>query len=126
MTQVTWIGRKLIGTVGGRTLVVLVALLIAYQVWITVSAGGKIADGVKDEPDRRGRYTIDVELGFPPERFHMLDLQEYGAIRGTDDNVLHLHQVTEDGIDAIARKYWVNEIRPGESGESIADIIGGG
>jgi hypothetical protein len=56
---------------------------------------------------------VDVVLGFPPERFHTLELQEYGRVRGTTENVLHLRSVTQDGVDAMARKYWIKEIRPG-------------
>ncbi|NEE02927.1 hypothetical protein [Phytoactinopolyspora halotolerans] len=119
------IGRTLIGTIGGRTLIGLIVLIVGYQVWLTASAGGKIADGVTDEPDRRGQYSIDVELGFPPERFHILEMQSYGRIRGTTENVIHLNGVMEDEIDAIARKYWVEEIRPGEDSVSLSDILGG-
>jgi hypothetical protein len=105
---------KILGTVGGRTLAILIVLLLAYQAWLGISAAGKVADGVGDDPDQRGRFAVDVVLGFPPERFHVLELQEYGRIRGTSDNVLHLHMVTQESVDAMARKYWIKEIRPGE------------
>ncbi len=54
-------------------------------------------------------------LGFPPERFHVLQLQDYGRIRGTEGNVLHLRGVTQADIDEMARKYWIKQILPGES-----------
>ena len=112
-SRLTWILRKVLGTVGGRTLAVLLLLILIYQAWISVTALDKVADGVGDNPDARGRFAVDVELGFPPERFHTLELQEYGRVRGTTGNVLHLRSVTQDGIDAMARKYWIKEIRPG-------------
>lgn len=115
MSRLMWAVGKVLGTVGGRTLAVVVVLLLAYQVWIGVSASGRVADGVGDDPDRRGRFAVDVVLGFAPERFHVLKLQEYGRVRGTTGNVIHLHMVTEDGVDAMSRTYWIKELRPGEA-----------
>lgn len=115
MSRLAWITRRVLGTVGGRTLAALLVLVLAYQAWIAVTAAGKVADGVGDDPDQRGRFAVDVVLDFPPERFHILELQEYGRVRGTTDNVLHLHMVTSDAVDAMARKYWIEEIRPGVS-----------
>ncbi len=112
-SRLTWILRKVLGTVGGRTLAVLLLLVLIYQAWIGVTALGKVADGVGDKPDARGRVAVDVVLGFPPERFHTLELQEYGRVRGTTENVVHLRTVTPDDVDALARKYWIKEIRPG-------------
>lgn len=112
MFRLTWILRRTLGTVGGRILVVVVVLVLAYQAWIGITASGRVADGVGERPDPRGRFAVDVELGFPPERFHVLELQEYGRVRGTTGTVLHLHLVTRDGVDAMARKYWIKEIRP--------------
>ncbi len=112
-SRLSWITRKVLGTVGGRTLAVLIVLVLVYQVWIGVTSATKVADGVGDETDARGRFAVDVELGFPPERFHVLELQQYGRIRSTDGNVLHLRSVTQSDLDAMARKYWIKEIRPG-------------
>ncbi|NED94345.1 hypothetical protein G1H11_03365 [Phytoactinopolyspora alkaliphila] len=109
-----WVVRRILGTVGGRTLAALVVLILAYQIWIGLAASGKVADGVGADPDARGRFAVDVVLDFPPERFHVLELQEYGRTRGTSENVIHLHMVTQDSVDAMARKYWIKEIRPGE------------
>lgn len=114
-SRLTWIIRKALGTIGGRILVALVVLALVYQVWIGVTAAGKIADGVGAERDDRGRFAVDVVLGFEPERFHVLELQEYGRVRGTTGNVLHLRQVTDEGVGAMARKYWIREILPAEN-----------
>lgn len=97
-----------------RRLLVVVLLVVVYQVWINVQAVGKVADGVGVEANERGRFTVDVRLGFPPERFHILELQDHGRISGTDDMVVHLRSVSPAGVDALARMYWVEEITPGE------------
>src|SRR5690606_29229925 len=81
VSRLTWIARKLLGTVGGRTLAVLLLLIILYQAWLTVTATSKVHDAVGSNPDERGRFAVDVVLGFPPERFHILQLQNYGRIR---------------------------------------------
>ena len=57
-SRLTWILRKVLGTVGGRTLAVLVLLILIYQIWISVTAVGKVADGVGDDPDARGRFAV--------------------------------------------------------------------
>ena len=115
MSRLTWIVRKTLGTVGGRTLAVIILLVVIYQAWLSITALGKVADNVGENPDARGRFAVDLVLGFAPERFHMLELQDYGRVRGTDGNVIHLHSVTHEGVEALARKYWIKEIRPGES-----------
>jgi hypothetical protein len=112
--RLTWIIRKVLGTVGGRTLAVLVALVVTYHAWIGVTAAGKVADGVGSAPDPRGRFAVEVVLDFPPERFHMLQLQEHGRVRATDGHVIHLRSVSPDSVDAMARKYWISEILPGQ------------
>ena len=114
LSRLTWIVHKVLGTVGGRTLAVLLLLVVVYQAWLSVAALGKVADGVGAEPDARGRFAVDVVLGFEPERFHVLELQEYGRVRGTDGTVLHLRSVSPAGVDEMARKYWIDEIRPAE------------
>lgn len=108
-----WMVRSALGTIGGRTLVVLIVLIVTYQIWIAAAAGGKVGDGVGDNPDRRGRFAVEVVLDFEPERFHVLELQEYGRIRATEGNVIHMRSVTSDGVDAMTRKYWISQIRPG-------------
>ncbi|AYY14682.1 hypothetical protein EF847_20285 [Actinobacteria bacterium YIM 96077] len=107
--------RRALGTVGGRALAGLLVLVVAYQVWIGITATTKVDDDVGRDRSQEGHFAIDVVLGFVPERFHMLQLQDHGRIGGRTDNVLHMHRVTDEDVDAIARKYWVEEIRAGET-----------
>ncbi|GAA2681945.1 hypothetical protein ACXZ65_04010 [Streptomyces aculeolatus] len=97
-----------------RRLLILVLLIVVYQVWLTVQAGGKVDPAVGDERDMRGRFSADVELGFPPERYHILRMQKHGRIAGTDGNVVHLRGVAPAGVDALAREYWIERIVPPE------------
>ncbi|MGW2342143.1 hypothetical protein [Streptomyces sp. NPDC001661] len=85
-------------------------LVIAYQVWLGVQATGKVGPGVGELRDPRGRFAVDVELGFKPERYHILQLQKHGRIAGTDGDVVHLRGVAPAGVDALTREYWIEHI----------------
>ncbi|WP_406044362.1 hypothetical protein OG799_07655 [Micromonospora sp. NBC_00898] len=98
-----------------RRIAVVLFLLVAYQVWLGIQATGKVAPGVGDERDARGRFTVNVELGFPPERYHILELQKHGRIAGTDGNTVRLRSVSPAGVQALAREYWIDRITtPGQ------------
>lgn len=101
-----------------RKIAVVILLIVAYQVWLTVQASGKAGPGVGEERDDRGRFSVDVELGFAPERYHILQLQKHGRIAGTDGNVVHLRSVAPAGVDSLARWYWVESIEAPERGAS--------
>jgi hypothetical protein len=99
-----------------RRIAVVVALVLLYQGWLGVQAIGKVAPGVGADPDERGRFPVDVVLDFPPERYHVLELQKHGRIAGTDGTVVHLRSVSPAGVDALAREYWIDALeapRPG-------------
>ena len=93
-----------------RRIALVVLLVLLYQGWLSVQAIGKVEPGVGADPDERGRFPVDVVLGFPPERYHVLELQKHGRIAGTDGNVVHLRSVSPAGVDALAREYWIDEL----------------
>lgn len=97
-----------------RKIAVVILLVAAYQIWLTVQASGKAGPGVGEVRDERGRFSVDVELGFAPERYHILQLQKHGRIAGTDGHVVHLRSVAPAGVDALARWYWVDSIEAPE------------
>nr|WP_042191001.1 hypothetical protein [Kibdelosporangium sp. MJ126-NF4] len=93
-----------------RKIAVVVAVVLAYEIWLDVQASGKVADDVGQVRNERGRYSADVEIKFAPERYHVLELQKHGRIAGTDGNVVHLRGVSPAGTEALARKYWIRRI----------------
>lgn len=99
-----------------RRLLVVLVLIVAYQGWLSIQAVGKAEPDVGSSADSHGRFSVDVKLGFAPERFHILQLQKHGRIAGTDGNVVHLRSVSADGVDALARLYWVDHIFAGGRG----------
>ena len=63
-----------------HVLLAVAALYLAWQVWLTVAAPGKIAGF----PAGGERVNILVTLPFPPERFHIQLFQTYGTrVRNT-------------------------------------------
>ncbi|WP_455357021.1 hypothetical protein [Streptomyces sp. SYSU K217416] len=101
-----------------RKIAVVVLLVLAYQIWLSVQTIGKVGPGVGDVRDPRGRFSVDVEVGFAPERYHILKLQEHGRIAGTDGHLVRLRGVAPAGVDALAREYWIEAIETptGEAG----------
>jgi hypothetical protein len=99
-----------------RRIAIVVLLVLLYQGWLSVQAIGKAGPGVGADPDERGRFPVDVVLGFAPERYHVLELQKHGRIAGTDGTVVHLRSVSPAGVDALAREYWIDAlVAPGSS-----------
>ncbi|MGW6455996.1 hypothetical protein ACWF94_08715 [Streptomyces sp. NPDC055078] len=101
-----------------RKIAVVILLVVAYQIWLSVQAQGKAGAGVGEERDARGRFSVDVRLGFTPERYHILQLQKHGRIAGTEGHVVQLRSVAPAGVDALARWYWVESIEAPEGGVS--------
>jgi hypothetical protein len=93
-----------------RRIAIVVLLVLAYQGWLSVQAIGKAGPGVGADPDVRGRFSVDVVLDFPPERYHVLELQKHGRVAGTDGTVVHLRGVSPAGVDALAREYWIEAL----------------
>jgi hypothetical protein len=93
-----------------RRIAVVVLLVLLYQGWLGVQAIGKAAPGVGADPDERGRFPVDVVLDFPPERYHVLELQKHGRIAGTTGDIVHLRAVSPAGVDALAREYWIETL----------------
>ena len=90
---------------------VLLALVVAYlawQLWLTVAAPGKIVAGFPDGV----RVNILVTLPFPPERFHVQQFQAFGRVSGTQDNAIEVRGVKRADLASLARPYWVRRVEP--------------
>ncbi|WP_017590735.1 hypothetical protein [Nocardiopsis ganjiahuensis] len=93
-----------------RRIAVVILLVLLYQGWLSVQAVGKAEPGLGDAPDERGRFDVDVVLGFPPERYHFLRLQDHGRVAGTTETTVHLRGVSPAGAEALAREYWIDSL----------------
>jgi hypothetical protein len=108
--------RRLLRTTGARVVMFGAAVALAFQIWVAIEAPQKLDPAIEGSLDERGQTNLDVELGFPPERFHILHLQEHGRIRQTSGNVVELRSVSYESAQRLARTYWIEEIRLHEGG----------
>jgi hypothetical protein len=103
---------RVVRSTPGRTLLVVLILLGAYRVWIEVQAAGKVDPAVYRETDEQGGLALRVELSFPPERFHILEIQKFGRIRRVEGTTVEVHSVLPAGVGSLARRYWITGIEP--------------
>jgi hypothetical protein len=101
--------RDAISSTRGKVVIGVVAAIVAWQVWLSVAAAGKIGDGIAE--DRR-RVDVVVTLPFPPERFHIQKFQKLGRVSGTDGNSVQLRGVRRADLETLARPFWVLSVDP--------------
>jgi hypothetical protein len=93
----------------GRFVMLAIAGYLAWQLWLTLAAPGKIAAGLTADGEK---VNILVTLPFPPERFHVLVLQRFGRVSGTENNSVEVRGVRSTDLTAVARPYWVRRVEP--------------
>lgn len=94
----------------GRVTAAVLTGYLGWQTWLTLRAPGKLAPGLGHP--RGGPVDVVVTLPFPPERFHVLALQQFGRVSGTEGNRVELRGVRPPDLRAIARPYWVRGVEP--------------
>jgi hypothetical protein len=58
----------------------------------------------------RGTVNLQVQLRFPPERFHILMFQRFGRVSGAEGRTVEVRGVNPSRVREIARLYWVERI----------------
>ena len=104
--------RRFLRSTSGRALVAILVLYGGYESWITIQASGKADPRVFRDRDGDGRLAMEVHLNFPPERFHILEIQRFGRIRNVERNTVEVHSVLPAGVNSLARRYWISSIEP--------------
>jgi len=99
-----------------RVFLCAVVLYIAWQIWLSLAAPGKIAAELAQSPAEK--MNVRVTLPFPPERFHVLVFQRYGRVSGTLDNTIEVRGVTRANLASVARPYWVKKVEALGGGSS--------
>ena len=90
-------------------LLAVLAFYLAWQLWLTLAAPGKIA---ADIPAGAEKVNILVTLPFPPERFHVQLFQTFGRVSGTQNNAIEVRGVKRADLASLARPYWVRRVEP--------------
>ncbi len=105
--------RAVLGSAKGRFLMAALACYLAWQLWLSHAAPEKIAPKLTEGGDK---VNILVTLPFPPERFHVLTLQRFGRVSGTEGNSIEVRGVKSTELTAVARPYWVRRVEPLQGG----------
>ena len=91
-----------------------VALVLA-----TPFAYGRLVADSKIDPELQQQlgdgsyaYSVQVDLDFPPEYFHIRKLQAIGTVAGIQGNSVRVLQLTPDEVHEIAQLYWVKRLEP--------------
>lgn len=92
----------------GRIVLAILAAYLGWQAWLSLAAPGKVAAELRGPP----RVNVLVTLPFVPERFHVLAMQRYGRVAGTEETGIEVRGVRSGDLDAIARPYWVSRVGP--------------
>lgn len=100
--------RAILASRKGRVLVTVAAVYVAWQIWLSLAAPGKIT-GLQGTAEK---VNILVTLPFPPERFHVQLLQAYGRVSGTQENAVEVRGVKRADLASVARPYWVTRVEP--------------
>ena len=109
--------RRLLASTGARTAYAIAVAWLVYRAWMAFEAPRRVAPGVLERAEREGRIPVSVQLPFPPERFHVLKVQEVGRVRRVVGNIIEVGAIDAAGIRALARNYyWIEEVRSANSG----------
>lgn len=93
----------------GRIVFVCVLLYAVWQIHLGVSAPGKVADVLREG---KGKVNVQVILPFAPDRFHVMAMQQFGRVSGTEDTSIEVRGVKRDDLSSLARPFWVKRIEP--------------
>ena len=89
----------------------LLASYVVFEGWMAFEAPRRIEAGLLDAARAATRVAVFVRLPFPPERFHVLKVQEWGRIRGVSGNTIDVSAIDANGIQQLARNYyWIDRI----------------
>lgn len=97
-----------------RTLAVVAALILVWQIYLSISAVGKVDPLLEAEVAAGQPVRVTVVLDFAPERFHTLHLQSYGRVIGVSGNEVSLRDVRPESVGQLARVYWIDRLDPYE------------
>lgn len=93
------------------TIVVIGVLIAGWSIAMAAIAPSKLSPelsaAMNTEDDS---LRVAVELGFVPERFHTLRMQEFGNVMQVDGNTIHVRSLAADEVMTIAQLYWVQSL----------------
>jgi hypothetical protein len=80
-----------------------------WQIYLGLTAPGKVAESLREG---KGKVNVQVVLPFTPDRFHVIAMQQFGRVSGTQDTSIEVRGVKRDDLSGLARPFWVKRIEP--------------
>ena len=93
----------------GRIVFAGILLYAVWQMYLGGSAPGKVAESLREG---KGKVNVQVFLPFTPDRFHVIAMQQFGRVSGTEDTSIEVRGVKRDDLSGLARPFWVKSIEP--------------
>jgi hypothetical protein len=93
----------------GRLVLAGLFLYAIWQIYLGVSASGKVVASLRDG---KNKVNVQVILPFTPDRFHVMAMQQFGRVSGTEDTSIEVRGVKRDDLSSLARPFWVKRIEP--------------
>ncbi len=91
----------------GRIVLAGVLVYAAWQVMLSVLAPGKVAPELQSS---KSKVNVQVSLPFTPDRFHVMAMQRFGRVSGTEERSIEVRGVKQADLSRLARPYWVNRV----------------
>jgi hypothetical protein len=91
-------------------LLVVAALGGVWQLYLAVTAPGRLEPGLAEALRRAPRVDVTITLGFVPEDFHIRLFQNHGVGSGVRGTTVLLNRVPPEDVRRIARYDWVQRI----------------
>jgi hypothetical protein len=93
----------------GRIVFAGLLLYAVWQMYLGGTASGKVAESLREG---KGKVNVQVVLPFTPDRFHVIAMQQFGRVSGTEDTSIEVRGVKRDDLSRLARPFWVKRIEP--------------
>lgn len=84
-------------------------LFAAWQTHLSLSAPAKVAASLRAGAPK---VNVLVVLPFTPDRFHVMAMQQFGRVSGTEGTSIEVRGVKQGDLSRLARPFWVSSIDP--------------
>ena len=93
----------------GKIVIAGLFLFACWQIYLGFSATGKVDASLREG---KNKVNVQVILPFTPDRFHVMAMQQFGRVSGTEDTSIEVRGVKRDDLSSLARPFWVKRIEP--------------
>lgn len=101
------VARAILQSTQGRIVLAGVLVYAVWQVMLGVLAPGKVQEELRSG---KSKVNVLVTLPFTPDRFHVMAMQRYGRVSGTDERSIEVRGVKQADLSRLARPYWVTRV----------------